>query len=210
MEDGVGLAFSGAMSRLKVEQWIRSMEEHMKINKGGSEDMVPYVVKYLVEEASTWWRMHQAIDESRRKITWKEFTRILLGSRLVTPTKRTVNLKRIRACTICGETGHSYEGHQDGCPHCEEIHSGEECPTTQVTCFTCEGTDHYPAPCQFFIVTQQVVQHQKEEMKKAIQELKEALVMKKIKDLSQIECYRCRNLGHYSSTCPELKGKEKL
>jgi hypothetical protein len=53
--------------------------------------------------------MHQAIDESRRKITWKEFTKILLESRLVTPTQRTVNLKRPRACKICGETGHSYK-----------------------------------------------------------------------------------------------------
>src|SRR3954468_16854306 len=118
MEYEVGLAFSGAMLRLKVEQWIRSMEEHVKINKVGSEDMAPYVVKYLVEEAATWWRMHQAIDESRRKITWKEFTRILLGSRLVTPTQRTVDLQRPRACKICVEIGHFYEGHQDGCPYC--------------------------------------------------------------------------------------------
>ena len=210
MEYGVGRAFSGAMSRLKVEQWIRSMEEHMKINKVGSEDMVPYAVKYLVEEAATWWRMHQAIDESRKKITWKEFTKILLGSRLVTPMQRTVTLKRIRACTICGETGYSYEGHQDGCPYCEEIHSGEECPTAQVTCFTCEGTDHYPAQCQFFIVTQQVVQHQKEGKKKVIQELKEAPVKKKKKDISCIHFFRCRNMGHYRDMCPELKGKEKL
>src|ERR1041385_373601 len=149
MEYGVGLAFSRAMSRLKVEQWIRSMEEHMKINKVGSEDMVPYAVKYLVEEAVTWWRMHQAIDESQRKISWRKFTKILLGSRLVTPMLRTVTLKRIRACTICGETGHSHEGHQDGCPYCEEIRSGEECPTAQVTCFTCEGTNHTPLSVNF-------------------------------------------------------------
>ena len=49
MEYEVGLTFSGAMSRLKVEQWICRMEEHMKINKVGSEDMVPYAVKYLVD-----------------------------------------------------------------------------------------------------------------------------------------------------------------
>src|SRR3954468_21525222 len=121
MEYEVGLAFSGAMSRLKVEQWIRSMEDHMKINKVVSEDTVPYAVKYLVEEDATWWRMHQAIDESRREITWKEFTRILLGSRLVTPMQRTVNLKRPRACAICEETGYSYEGNKDGCPYCEKI-----------------------------------------------------------------------------------------
>src|SRR3954463_11819457 len=134
MEYEVRLAFSGAMSRLKVEQWIHRMEEHMKIKIFGSEDMVPYVFKYFVEEAATWWRMHQAIDESRRKITWKEFTKILLGSRLVTLMQRTVNLKRPRACKICGEVGHSHEGHQDGCPYCEEIHSGEECPIAHVTC----------------------------------------------------------------------------
>src|ERR1041384_1724163 len=189
MENEVGLAFSGTMSRLKVQQLIRRMEEYMKINKVGSEDMVPYAVKYFVEEAATWWRMHQAIDESRRKIAWKEFTKILLGSRLVTPTQRTVTLKRIRACTICGAVGHSYEGHQDKCPYGEEIHSGEECPTAQVTCFTCEGTDHYPAQCQFFIVTQQVVQHQKEGMKKAIQEFKGAPVKKKKKYLSRVQCF---------------------
>ena len=182
----------------------------MKINKVGSEDMVPYAVNYLVEESATWWRMHQAIDESRRKITWKEFTRILLGSRLVTPTQRTVTLKRPRACEICGETRHSCEGHQDGCPHCEEIHWGEECPTAQVTCFMCEGSDHYPAQCRFFIVTQQVIQHQKEGMKKVIQELKETPERKKMMDISQIQCYRCRNMGHYSNMCPELKGKKKM
>src|SRR3954469_25731179 len=103
MEYEVGLAFSGAMSILKVEQWIRSIEEHLKINKVGSEDMVPYAIKYLVEEAATWWRMHQEIDESRKKITWKEFTRILLGSRLVTPMQRMVNLKTPLACKFCGE-----------------------------------------------------------------------------------------------------------
>src|SRR3954464_4779904 len=172
MEYGVGLAFFVAMTRLKVEQWIHHMEEHMEHNKVRIEDMVHYAVKYLVEEAATWWRMHQAIDESQRKITWKEFTRIFLASRLVTPTKRTITLKRPRACIICGETRHSYEGHQDGCPYCEEIHWGEECPIAQVTCFLCEGDDHYPAQCRFFIVTQQVIQHQKEGMKKVIQKLK--------------------------------------
>src|ERR1041385_6811342 len=111
MEYGAGLAFSGAMSRLKVEQWIRRMEDHMKMNKVGSEDMVPYAVKYFLEEAATWWRMHQAIDGSRRKITWNEFTKILLGSRLVAPTQRTVTRKRPRACKIFGEEGHSHEGH---------------------------------------------------------------------------------------------------
>ena len=68
MEYEVGLAFSGAMSRLKVEKWIRRMEEHMKINKVGSEDMVPYAIKYLVEEAATWWTIHPATIEARKKL----------------------------------------------------------------------------------------------------------------------------------------------
>ena len=40
------------------------MEGYMKIKKVGTEDMVPYDVKYVLEKAATWWRMHQAIDES--------------------------------------------------------------------------------------------------------------------------------------------------
>ena len=42
-------------------------------------------------------------------------------------------------------------------------------------------------------------------MKKAIQELKEAPVKKKEKDISHIQCFRCRNMGHYANMCPELK-----
>src|ERR1041385_7095748 len=126
MEYVAGLSFSWAMTRLKVEKWIHNMEEHMDLNKVGSEHMVHYAVKHFVGEAATWWTMHQAINESRKKITWKEFKNILLGSRLVTPMQRTVTRKRPRACKICGEIGHSYKGHQDGCPYCEEIHRGEE------------------------------------------------------------------------------------
>src|SRR4051812_31578968 len=100
MEYEVGLTFSCEIPRLKVEQWIHNMEEHMELKKVGRDDMVHYVVKHFVEEAATWWRMHQAINESRRKITWKDFTKILLGFRLVTPMQRAVNLKRPRACKI--------------------------------------------------------------------------------------------------------------
>ena len=149
--------------------------------------------------------MHQAINESKREITWKEFTNIFLASRLVTPMQRTITRKRPRACKICGELGHSYEGHQDACPYCEEIHLGEECPTAQVTCLVCEGTDHYPVQCHLYTMTQQVIQQQKEWMKKIIQEFKEAPVEEERKNLSEIQCYRCRNMGHYANMCPELK-----
>ena len=62
MEYVVGLPFSGAMTRLKLEQWIHNMEEHMEHNKVGSEDMVHYVVKHFIEGE---------INESKREITWK-------------------------------------------------------------------------------------------------------------------------------------------
>src|SRR4051812_22636709 len=117
MEYEVGLTFSAMMTRMKVEQWIHNMEEHMESNKVRSFHMVRYVVKHFEEETATWWTMHQAVNEQRKKITWKEFTNILLGSRLVTPMKRMIKRKRPRACKICGEVGHSYEGHQDGCPY---------------------------------------------------------------------------------------------
>ena len=77
----------------------------MDLNKVGSEHMVHYAVKKFVGEAATWWRMHQAINESNKKIAWKELTKILLGSCLVTPMQRTVNYKRPRACKICGGEG---------------------------------------------------------------------------------------------------------
>ena len=176
MEYGVGLTFSGAMSRLKVEQWIRSMEEHMEHNKVGSEDMVHYAINYLVEEAATWWRMHQAIDESRRKITWKEFTRILLGSRLVTPTQRTVNLKKKEVMKkVIQELK-------------EASMMKKKKDISQIWCYRCRDMGHYTDMCP---------------------ERKEAPVRKEMKDISQIQCYRCRNMGHYSNMCPELKGKKK-
>src|SRR4051812_42594194 len=103
MEYEVGLTFSGAMTRRKVEQWIHNMEEHKESNKVGSFHMVLYDVNHFVEEAATWWTMHQAINEPRKKITWKEFTKILLGSHLVTPMQRTVTRKRPRVCKIAGK-----------------------------------------------------------------------------------------------------------
>jgi hypothetical protein len=47
-------------------------------------------------------------------------------------------------------------------------------------------------------------------MKKVTQELKEAPVKKKKKDISQVQCFWCRNMGHYSNMCPELKEKKKM
>ena len=68
--------------------------------------------------------------------------------------------------------------HKDGCPHCEENHPAEECPTRQVTCFLCEGTTHYPAQCHIYPVVHQTIKQQKEAKKEALKESLEDPVMK--------------------------------
>lgn len=113
-------------------------------------------------------------------------------------------MKMHRACKICGEIGHTYKEHQDGCPYCESSHLGEECPTTQVTCFMCEGTNHNPAQCRLLTTTQEVVQQQKKGMRKAIQECMAASMKKRKQDLAQVTCHKCRNKGHYANVCPEV------
>ncbi|XBJ26862.1 hypothetical protein VPH35_004213 [Triticum aestivum] len=106
-------------------------------------------------------------------------------------------MKMHRACKICGEIGHTDKEHQDGCPYCEASHLGEECPTTRVTCFMCEGTNHNPAQCRLLTTTQEVVQQQRKGMKKAVQEI----IMKR---RALVTCHKCRSKGHYASVCPEV------
>lgn len=69
-----------------------------------------------------------------------------------------------QSCKICGDIGHTYREHCNQCPHCDGSHPAEECPTSQVTCFLCEGTNHVPAQCRLFPVVQQVSQQVKDEM----------------------------------------------
>jgi hypothetical protein len=41
--------------------------------------------------------------------------------------------------------------------HCEEDHPPDRCPTSRITCFFCEGTDHVPKDCQFsFLLTKKM------------------------------------------------------
>ena len=82
------------------------------------------------------------------------------------------------ACKICEEIEHTHAEHKDGCPHCEENHPVEECPTRQVTCFLCEGTTHYPAQCHIYPVVHQTIKQQKEAKKEALKESLEDPVMK--------------------------------
>ena len=144
-----GLVFPRAMSQLEVAQWIQNMEDHMKEYGVGSAYMVPYSLRYFTQCALTWWKMHQAIQGWNGARTWEEFKETLLRSRLIRKLCDSP-MKKPCACKICGEIGHTQEEHKDGCPLCEENRPAEGCPTRQVTCFLCEGTDHYQAQCHIY------------------------------------------------------------
>ncbi|KAE8790622.1 hypothetical protein D1007_35044 [Hordeum vulgare] len=127
--------------------------------------------------------MHHAIQGFSGAETWDEFKKTLLRSRLIqkcydNPKEKTC------ACKICGEIGHIQEEHKDGCTHCAENHPAEECPSSQVTCFLCEGTTHYPAQCHLYPKVQQVVQQQKEAMKETLKKkiLEEPVMNENIED----------------------------
>ena len=150
-----GLKFSGPKTQLETEQWIRNMENHLRINLVERKDEVPYALQYFEGTAATWWKMHQAIQGWNGAKTWEEFKTTLLRSRLTRKPYDSKMMKKPCACKICGEIGHTHKEHKDGCPHCEENHPAGECPTWQVTCFLCEGTDHYPAQCHIYPMVQQ-------------------------------------------------------
>src|SRR3954470_20428719 len=52
-----------------------------------------------------------------------------------------------QACNICGDKDHTSKEHEDQCPNCEEKHPTNQFPTSQVTCFLCEGNNHVPIQC---------------------------------------------------------------
>ncbi|MCL3782963.1 hypothetical protein EMN47_21660, partial [Prolixibacteraceae bacterium JC049] len=62
-----------------------------------------------------------------------------------------------KACSRCGEIGHVASSCATTCVHCEEDHPPDRCPTSRITCFFCEGTDHVPKDCQFsFLLTKKM------------------------------------------------------
>ena len=155
-----GLVFFGPMTQPKAELWIKNMEDHFGKNLIARKYEVQYALRYFTKSSTTWWKTHQAIQGCNGARTWEEFKKTLLSSRLI--RKHCENpMKKPRACKICGEIGHTQEEDKDGCPHCEENHPAEECPTGQVTCFLCEGTMHYPAQCLLYPKVQEITKQQK-------------------------------------------------
>ncbi|KAE8786079.1 hypothetical protein D1007_40094 [Hordeum vulgare] len=171
------------MTQLEAEIWIQNMENHFGSNLISRKYEVEHALQYFTQSIAIWWKMHYAIQGFSGAESWEEFKKTLLRSRLIQKSYDNP-MKKPRACKICGEIGHTQEEHTDGCTHCEENHPAEECPSSQVTCFLCEGTTHYPAQCHIYPKVQQVVKQQKDAVKETLKKkiLEEPVMNENIED----------------------------
>ncbi|KAE8796564.1 hypothetical protein D1007_28465 [Hordeum vulgare] len=177
------LVVCGPSTQLEAEIWIQNMENHFGSNLISRKYEVAHALQYFTQRVDIWWKMHHAIQGFSGAETWDEFKNTLLRSRLIQKSYESP-MKKPCACKICGEIGHTQEEHKDGCTHCEENHPAEDCPSSQVTCFLCEGTTHYLAQCHIYTRVQQVAKEQKSVMKETIKKkiLEERVTKENIED----------------------------
>ena len=63
-------------------------------------------------------------------------------------------LEGTQACNVYGDKDHTSKEHEDQCPNCEEKHPIDQCPTSQATCYLCEGNNHVPIQCPIYSIVQ--------------------------------------------------------
>ena len=73
-------------------------------------------------------------------------------------------LTKPQACKTCGEIGHTSKECHDEWPHGVSSYPTDGCPTTLVTCFLCEATNHVPTQCRHYPMVQEVSQQVKAAM----------------------------------------------
>ena len=91
----------------------------MKNNPIVGEDMTQHALQCFERGAATWWRMYQTINGWQGVITWKKFKLTLQKSHLVSPNLKSYgkDMKKLRACKLCGEIGHNHKENKDEYPH---------------------------------------------------------------------------------------------
>ena len=111
-----------------------------------------------------------------------------------------------------GEIGHLSKECPDEWPHCDTRYLDKGYPINQVTCFLCEGTTHTPVQCHLCPMVQKVNEQVREGMHKILERPVKVHEQegKRKRDTSQVICFTCREMGHYSWDCPEKKVGESI
>nr|BAD38508.1 Zinc knuckle containing protein-like [Oryza sativa Japonica Group] len=131
------------------------------------------------------------------------------------------NKIELKACSRCGEIGHVASSCAFTCVHCEEDHPPDRCPTSRITCFFCEGTDHVPKDCRFsFLLTKKMAnqpassnggKHQGNTNPRQDSSFSLTPVpgqrnqneKRKCRVREDICCFNCQGMGHFADKCPK-------
>ena len=131
------------------------------------------------------------------------------------------NKIELKACSRCGEIGHVASSCASTCVHCKEDHPPDRCPTSRITCFFCEGTDHVPKDCQFsFLLTKKMAnqpassngeKHQGNTNPRQDYSFSLTPVPGqrnqnekwKCRVREDICCFNCQGMGHFADKCPK-------